>query len=96
MIRHFQFAQYDEPMDLVGKDLIGLTGAPREKVRALIPSLVAPATMRRRWGFTKKLRAYNGEVADEVHEFSHATQGEYRLKRILLREGRFVEVGFQW
>ena len=96
MIRHYQFAQYDKPMDFAGKDLIGLSGAPREKVQALIPSFAGPAAMTKRWGFNKKVRAYNGELADEVHEFSNATQGEYRLRKILLREGRVVEVCFQW
>ena len=44
----------------------------------------------------KKVRAYNGEIADEVHEFLNATQGEYRLKKILLRDGRVIELCFQW
>ena len=52
--------------------------------------------MAKRWGLKKKLRSYNGELADEVHEFLNATQGEYRLKKILLRDGRVIEVCFQW
>ena len=57
MIRAFALAEYDEAMDFMGKDLIGLSGARREKVRALIPGFAEASAMRKRWGFQKKLRA---------------------------------------
>ena len=82
-------------MDFTGKNLIGLSGVRRDKVRALIPSFSDPSAMRKRWTFTTRLRAYNGELADEVHEFLNAKQGEYNLKKILLRDGKVIELCFQ-
>ena len=92
MIRRYHFSKYAEPMGFDGKDFIGLSGAPRKKLAALIPSLVDPTGMKKRWGLASSIRAYNGELPDEVHEFSRATQGDYRLRRILLREGSVIEV----
>ena len=93
MLRSYLYADYSEPMDFTGKNLIGLTDAPKSAVRELIPELREDSEMRRRWGFARKLTTFNtGEVGDEVHEFHSATQGEFRLTRILFKKGRVIEL----
>lgn len=93
MVRSYLHAQYSEEMDFLGKNLIGLTDAPKAAVKTMIPSLREDSEMRRRWGFTRKLQTYNtGEIADEVHEFLNATQGEFRLTRVLFKKGRVIEL----
>ncbi len=95
MIRSYRFALYDEPTELTGQDLVGLMGHPRKKVKALIPILRDPVEMRRRWSLTKKVRAANGDIADEVHEFANATQRRFRLQLILFRDGRVIELRYR-
>jgi hypothetical protein len=95
MIRSYRFALYDEPTDLTGQDLISLAGRSRKKVKALIPILMDPVEMQRRWSFTKKVRAANGDIADEVHEFANARQGRFRLQQILFRDGRVIELRYR-
>ena len=93
MIRAYLYSDYSEPMDFTGKDLIGLTDAPRAVVKEMIPLLRENSEMRRRWGFARKLRTFNtGEIADEVHEFHNATHGTFRLTRILFKNGRLIEL----
>lgn len=93
MLRSYLYAEYAEEMDFLGKNLIGLTDAPKAEVKTIIPVLREDSAMRRRWGFTRKLTAFNtGEIADEVHEFCNATQGDFRLTRILLKKGRVIEL----
>jgi hypothetical protein len=95
MIRSYRFAFYDAPTDPTGQDLISLAGQSRENVKALIPILMDPAEMRRRWSFTNKVRAANGDIADEVHEFANVRQGRFRLQRILFRDGRVIELRYR-
>jgi hypothetical protein len=90
--RIIRFAKYEEPIDLAGVDLIGLSSATREQLRAVIPSLRDPGGMTKGWAPTSRLEAMNGEIADEVHAFANATKGAYRLKKVLLREGIVIEV----
>jgi hypothetical protein len=93
MLRRYLYAQYSEPMDFTGKDLLSLTDAPKDTVKILIPFLRDTPAMKRRWAFTRKLQTFNtAEIADEVHEFLNATQGESRLTRILLKNGRVIEL----
>jgi hypothetical protein len=93
MIRSYLHAEYRDEMDFTGNNLVSLTDAPKGAVKALIPVLRDAPEMRRRWGFTRKLRTFNtGEIADEVHEFLNATQGDFRLKRIFLKKGRVIEL----
>jgi hypothetical protein len=95
MIRSYRFALYDEPTDLAGQDLVSRPGQSRKKVQALIPILRDPVEMRRRWSFTKKVRAANGDIADEVHEFANARQGQFRLQQILFHDGRVIELRYR-
>lgn len=96
MLRSYRHSEYSETIDFTGKNLIGLTDAPKAVVKEIIPVLREDSAMRRRWGFTRKLRTFNtGEIADEVHEFHNATQGEFRLTRILFKKGRVIELCFK-
>ena len=79
-------------MDFTGRDLIGLLDAPKAVVQQMIPILLEDQEMRRRWAFTRKLRTFNtGEIADEIHEFHNATQGNFRLTHILFKKGRVIQ-----
>jgi hypothetical protein len=95
MIRMIRFTRYDAAMDLSGLDLISLAGASRQGVRVLVPAFRESTTMKKRWSFTRNLRAMNGEIADEVHEFLNATQGNFKLKQVLLRDGRVIELRYE-
>jgi hypothetical protein len=92
--RLIRFAKYEQPLDLTGVDLISLSGASREKVRAVMPGLREPEEMAKGWAATSQLETMTGEIADEVHIFARATQGRFRLKRILLREGEVIDLQF--
>ena len=93
MLRSYLHAEYSDEMDFLGRNLIGLTHARKPAVKELIPILREDSEMKRRWGFTRKLQTFNtGEIADEVHEFHNATQGEFRLTRILFKKGRVIEL----
>jgi hypothetical protein len=94
MIRTYRFTQYEEPIDITGKDLISQSGGSRRKLKALVPILRDPVEMERRWSFTKKLRTSTGEVADEIHEFLNARLGEFRLRQIWLRQGSVIELRY--
>jgi hypothetical protein len=97
MIRSYRYSRYEDEIDLMGKDLISLTDAPREAVKSVIPFLRDPREMRRRWAFTRKLLTYStGEIADEVHEFLNATQGSSRLKSVFLRKGRVIQLTMKY
>ena len=87
---------YSQPLDLTGEDLIGLGRASRRGVKKVIPCLVPPSKMTAATGIKKHLTAMTGELADEVHEFENATQGSFRLEKILLKEGVVVEVIMRW
>ncbi len=96
IVRTYRYADYGDHLDLAGKDVIILAGASREKAVTLFSMLRATQDMRVRVAFARTLRAYNGEMADEVHEFSNARQGAQKVTHLLLREGRVIEVRFHW
>jgi hypothetical protein len=89
-------ATYADHLDLIGKDVISLSGASREQARELFPMLKDTSDMNTREALPEALQAYNGELADEVHEFSDARQGTFRVTRLLLKGGRVVEVTLQF
>jgi hypothetical protein len=95
VVRTCHHADYSQHLDLTGKDVISLASASREKAKALFPMLRDTSGMSRRFGFRPAVRAYNGEIGDEVHIFSNVRQGTGRVTRLLLKEGRVIEVTFQ-
>lgn len=86
---------YREKLDLSGKPLILLSGAPIESARELIPFLRPVAQMAVTKVSCDEIRVYNGKEADEIHEFSNITQAGHRLSRILVQEGIIIELAFQ-
>jgi len=92
MLHSYLYAKYDEKMDFLGKNLIGLIDAPKVKVKAMIPVLRDESEMEQRSGSAQELQDYHGDIADEVHEFLNATQGTFRLLRICLKEGRVIQL----
>jgi len=83
---------YENQVDLTGRDIISPSGASRAAAKELFPFLAEPQAMKEREFSTEELTAYNGEIADEVHEFNNATQGRSKIKRLLLRDGRVIEL----
>jgi hypothetical protein len=93
MLRIVYYTRYDDPLDLRGKDLISLLDAPKAKAQAVIVALKETSAMKRRLMLKSKVRAPNtGEIADELHEFLDAYQGEFQLKQILFKKGRVMEL----
>jgi hypothetical protein len=88
----YLYAQYDEVMDFLGKDLISLVDRPKEKVKAMIPFLREGSEMEQRSGAAEELQDCYGDIADEVHEFLNATQGTGRLLYIRLKKGRVIDM----
>jgi hypothetical protein len=96
MLRFFNYAYYADEIDLTGVNLLGLPGVPRSQVEQILPTLCPTARMARRLTLVSRLRAYNGEIADEIHAFRAAHQEEYRLMRILLRQERVIGLVIKW
>jgi hypothetical protein len=88
-VRHWK---YSARVDLTGKNLIALSGAPRSDLEALFADLQPLSSMLEREATRAEITAYNGELADEIHEFENAVQGSLQLRRILLRAGAIVEI----
>jgi len=95
MTHTYLYAKYDEKMDFLGKNLIGLIDAPKAKVKAMIPVLRDDSEMEQRSGSAQELQDYHGDIADEVHEFLNATQGTSRLLRIRLKGGRVIDMSIK-
>lgn len=96
MVHSFRHHLYEQRLDFAGKDLLSLTGAAREEAKRLIPCLVEPPAMGSATATEESLTAYNGELADEVHEFRDAKQGNLQLRKLMLKAGRVVEVTIGW
>jgi hypothetical protein len=96
MIRLYRYARYRDRLELSGGDLTALSGQPKAMAGSLIPALRETSAMSRRVGLVRTLRAMNGEIADEVHEFEDVRHGAFRLKRLLLRGGRVIELMYRW
>ena len=84
-------ATYPDHLDLTGKDLISIAGSSKERAKELFPMLRDTSDMSAREALPEKLRAYNGETADEVHEFLNARQGSFQVTRLLFNGGRVIE-----
>jgi hypothetical protein len=95
MLRRIAVARYDHAVDLSGADMISFAGKSREEFKRLFPSLLSPPQMSRRFKLSSGLRAINGEIADELHEFNNVTWCDSKLLRILLKQGRVIGMEFQ-
>jgi hypothetical protein len=95
MSHPYFYAKYDEKMDFLGKNLIGLLDAPKAKVKTMIPVLRDESEMEQRSGSAQELQDHLGDIADEVHEFLNATQGTSRLLRIRLKQGRVIDLSIK-
>lgn len=87
-----RYSQYEDRVDLTGRNIIALSGATRASAKELFPFLADPSAMAEREFTTQQVTAYNGDVADEVHEFTNATQGRSKVTRLLLRNGQVIEL----
>ena len=96
MLQIYRYARYKHRLDITGQDLISLNGEPVEALKSHIPMLRHASAMWRRLGLVRGLRAMNGEVADEVHEFENVRLGSFKLDRLLVREGRVIELRYRW
>lgn len=83
---------YRDRLDLTNKPLILLSGATIESARDLIPFLRLPAEMISTIMSRDETIAYNGQEADEMYAFANVTQAGAKLTRILVRDGRIIEL----
>ena len=86
---------YRERLDLTNKPLLMLSGASIESARELIPFLRSASQMETTLMSGDEIIAYNREEADEIHVFSNVKQAGSKLSRILVRDGRIIELTIQ-
>lgn len=96
MLRIYRYARYEDHLDITGQDVLSLSGQPKEMAQSLLPMLRQTSAMSKRLGVARVLRTGSGEVADEIHEFDNVRQGKFKLNRLLVREGRVIEIDYQW
>jgi hypothetical protein len=87
-----RYRRYDDRIDFAGKNIITVSGSSRAIAKDLFPFLAEPSAMMEKEITTEQATAFNGEIADEVHEFKNATQGCTKVTRLLLRNGRVIEL----
>lgn len=83
---------YRERLDLTNKPLVMLSGAAIDSARELIPFLRGSTQMATTMKRHDQIIAYNGEEADEIHTFLNVTQAGSKLLRIMVRNGRIIEL----
>lgn len=89
-----RYKQYENRVDLTGRNLIALSGASRASAKELFPFLAEPLAMSERDFNPDDAKALNGEIADEIHEFANATWSGDKITRLLLRDGEVIELTF--
>ena len=78
---------------MAGQNIVGLSGATRDDARRLIPFLVDPDQMQEKLISESEATATMiAEIADEIHEFTRATQGGTRVRRLLFEDGIVIEL----
>lgn len=88
-----RYKRYTNRVDLAGRDIIGLAGATREDARRLLPFLADRDQMAERLVPESEATATMiSEIADEIHEFTRATQGGTSIRRLLLKDGSVIEL----
>jgi hypothetical protein len=86
-------AEYAEPVDMTGNDLIMLLDAPKEALRKSIPTLRDTSAMTTRQGTAPEVTTRDtGEIADEIHDFLNGRFADYKLERIMLKRGRIISI----
>ena len=89
-------AQYAEPVDMTGNDMIGLLDRPREALLKAIPTLRDPSSMTSREGTAAEVTTRDtGEIADEIHDFLNGRFADYKLERIMLKRGRVISIAIR-
>lgn len=88
-----RYMRYAKKIDLAGQNIIALSGATRDEARRLIPFLVDRDRMKEVLVSESEATATMiSEVADEIHEFTFATQGGMEIRRLLFKDERVIEV----
>lgn len=88
-----RYKRYTDRIDLTGQNMIGLSGANRDDARRLIPFLLDPDQMEEKFVPESEATATMiSEIADEIHDFTHATQGGTKLRRLLFKDGLVIEL----
>jgi hypothetical protein len=88
-----RYMRYADKIDLAGQNIIGLSGATRDDARRLIPFLVDRDQMQEKVVPESEATATMiSEIADEIHDFTRATQGGTKIRRLLFKDGRVIEL----
>ena len=91
-MRPVRYHLYRERLNQTDKPLVLLSGATIESARELIPFLRVSTQMETTMIPHDQIIAYNGEEADEIHTFSNVKQAGSKLSRIMVRDGKIIEV----
>jgi len=93
--RQVHLHEYSEPLDLLGRDLISQLGRTKDDISKLVGTMVEKSQMQTEDLPGEQVTSMTGEIADEVHEWPHATLGrEFRHLILQFREGRLTQ--FSW
>ena len=66
---------YSDKLDMRGRDVIGCLGSDRRDVEKIIGKLAQKKHMNVAMLPLEKITSMTGEIADQVHEWPHATMG---------------------
>lgn len=78
---------------MAGQNIIRLSGTTRDDARRLIPFLVDPNQMQEKLVSESEATATEiSEIGDEIHEFTRATQGGTKIRRLLFKNGIVIEL----
>jgi hypothetical protein len=87
-------ATYDEVVDLMGLDMISVLSCARDALPPALDGLAPPDSMP--WSSVERARATagNGLVADELHAWPWAVQGNSMGFELLIADGLVMGVRF--
>jgi hypothetical protein len=89
------YHQYDQPLDLLGKDLISRLDCLKADLTSLVGAMIPRSEMKLSLLPATKIASMTGQLADEVHEWPNAKLGrEFRHLVLLFRKDRLV--GMRW
>lgn len=88
-----RYKRFTNRINLAGQNIMALSGATRANARRLIPFLVDPEKMQEKLAPESEVTATMiSEIADEIHEFTRATQSTTKICRMLLKDGIVIEL----
>jgi len=89
--------EYPEPVDLSGRNLVGMLDRSKMEVSALLGKLAVKSEMKTEELPGESVTSLTGEIADEVHEWPRATLGKnFRHLTLQFRDERLINLGWKF